>query len=58
MTRTDPWQSIKGVKFHNNTECHLGKNIEPENNRYGTGGKKLCDECNRLNLKMPQQFSF
>jgi len=44
-----PWHSAKGRVYHNNTECNTGNNIETENKRSGTGGKRLCHECNRLN---------
>ena len=35
--------------YHNNSKCTEGNNIEKENLEYGTGGKKLCEYCKRLN---------
>lgn len=49
MPKKSPWHSIKQSVHHNNTECNTGNNIEKENLRSGTGGKRLCDECARLN---------
>lgn len=34
---------------HNNNQCTEGNNIESVNRRPGTGGKRLCDHCKRLN---------
>ena len=48
MPKASPWHSIKSPVHHNNTECNTGNNIERENLRQGTGGKPLCDECDRL----------
>jgi len=50
MPKTSPWYSIKtNDKYHNNTKCTEGNNIEPENRRSGTGGLPLCTHCKRLN---------
>jgi len=46
--KKSPWHSIKQVKYHDNTTCTEGNNIEPENRREGTGGKPRCDHCERL----------
>jgi hypothetical protein len=46
--RTGAWHSVASPVFHNNPECDTGNNIEPENLRPGTGGKRLCEECARL----------
>ena len=51
MPRTNPWHSIKRQIHHDNTNCNTGNNIEPENLRYGTGGKPLCSECDDLNSR-------
>ena len=51
MPRTNPWHSIKSDRHHNNSECTTGNNIESENRRDGTGGKPLCEECQRLNAQ-------
>ncbi len=49
MAIKSPWHSSEQKVYHNNTECNTGNNIEPENLRQGTGGKRLCKECARLN---------
>lgn len=49
MPKVSPWHSTKSDKYHNNTNCNTGNNIEVENKRSGTGGKALCDECRGLN---------
>jgi len=46
--KTSPWHSIKQAKYHDNTECTEGNNIERENRREGTGGKPICEHCERL----------
>ncbi len=51
MPQRSPWHSEKSDVYHNNTNCNTGNNIEKENVRPGTGGKKLCDECKRLNAE-------
>lgn len=48
MAKKSPWHSIKADVYHNNTNCNTGNNIERENIRLGTGGKRLCNECSRL----------
>jgi hypothetical protein len=47
MRRT-PWHSKKANVYHVCTNCNTGNNIERENVEQGTGGKRLCDECERL----------
>jgi hypothetical protein len=49
MPKTSPWHSIKQQVYHNNTNCNTGNNIEVENRRSGTGRKRLCSECAKLN---------
>lgn len=51
MAKKSPWYSTKGGVYHNNTDCNTGNNIENENRRNGTGGKKICKECQRLNAQ-------
>lgn len=46
--RKSPWHSIKADVYHECTNCNTGNNIETENRRPGTGGKRQCDECKRL----------
>lgn len=48
MAKTSPWHSVKAHVHHDNTACHTGNNIEPENVRSGTGGKPLCEDCKQL----------
>jgi hypothetical protein len=43
------WHSVKSDVYHNNSDCNTGNNIERENKQPGTGNKRLCDECKRLN---------
>jgi hypothetical protein len=45
----DPWHSANSDVYHNNRNCQTGNSIAPENVRQGTGGKPLCEECQRLN---------
>ena len=44
-----PWHSVNSEIYHNNPNCQTGMRIEPENLRQGTGNKRLCEECKRLN---------
>ena len=48
MTKVSPWNSVLQEVYHDNTECNTGNNIERENRRPGTGGKRRCAECARL----------
>lgn len=40
-----PWHAVSSDVYHDNSDCHTGNNIERENMRSGTGGKKLCSTC-------------
>ena len=53
MAIIDPIYSIEIGRdvYHNNTNCTERNNIETVNVRAGTGGKRLCDHCKRLNTK-------
>lgn len=53
MAKTSPWHSIEpnAEVYHNNTKCTVGNNIEKKNIRPGTGGKRLCKQCEDLNKK-------
>jgi hypothetical protein len=42
------WHSANSDVYHNNPNCRTGNNIKAENVQQGTGGKQLCDECERL----------
>jgi hypothetical protein len=44
-----PWHSANSEVYHNNPNCQTGNSMDPENVRQGTGGKTLCEECERLN---------
>jgi hypothetical protein len=44
-----PWYSSNSDVYHNNRNCQTGNSIAPENLQQGTGGKPLCEECERLN---------
>ena len=48
MAKTAPWHAAGSDVYHDNTECTEGNNIERENRRPGTGGKRKCDHCKRL----------
>jgi MIP family channel proteins len=43
-----PWHSVNSDIYHDNRSCQTGGSIDPENVRPGTGGKRLCEECARL----------
>jgi hypothetical protein len=53
MPITTSWYSArKGTEvYHNNSGCTEENNIEPYNVREGTGDKRLCKHCERLNLR-------
>lgn len=44
-----PWHSVNSGVYHNNPNCQTGDSMDPENVEQGTGGKPLCQECERLN---------
>ncbi len=35
--------------YHNNDACILGRDIPQNDKRNGTGGYRLCDDCEKLN---------
>ena len=47
--KASPIHTIKENVYHDNSDCTERNNIESENVRQGTGGKRLCDHCTRLN---------
>ena len=51
MAIVTAWHSAKPEcqVYHNNTRCTEENNIEPYNVREGTGGKRICQHCQRLN---------
>jgi len=48
--KVSPYHSKKeGIQvYHNSNKCTEGNNIESYNRKSGTGGKRLCDHCKRL----------
>ncbi len=48
MAKRPPWHSVKADVYHDDTNCNTGNNIEKENVRQGTGGKRKCWECKKL----------
>ena len=44
-----PWHSANSGVYHNNPSCQTGNSMDPENVQRGTGGKTLCEECQKLN---------
>lgn len=51
MPKTTSWYSARGGTevYHNNSGCTEVNNIEAYNVREGTGDKRLCHHCERLN---------
>jgi hypothetical protein len=37
--------------YHNNGACAPGRDIPPQERRLGTGGYRLCLDCQRLNVE-------
>ncbi len=48
MARKSPWHADGSDVHHECSNCTEGNNIEPENRRSGTGGKRLCKTCKDL----------
>ena len=51
MARVSPIYSVKRTDrnvYHDNDECTERNNIEPENRRSGTDGRRRCEHCSRL----------
>jgi hypothetical protein len=56
MTAVAPFYSINEVKkptqkqvHHNNGACPSGRDIPANERRSGTGGYRLCEDCQRYN---------
>lgn len=56
MPRIADFYSINEVKkpveqrvHHNNSACPPGRDIPQNERRSGTGGYRLCNDCNELN---------
>jgi hypothetical protein len=45
------FHSIKEAHYHNNWLCHAGSDVRALHIRQGTGGKALCENCDRLNAE-------
>jgi hypothetical protein len=52
MPPCEPWHSIRPTDrpvYHDNTLCREAKNIELRYRRTGTGDRRRCEECDKLN---------
>jgi hypothetical protein len=52
MSKIPPFHSIRESDrkvYHNNNRCTEGNNIEKYNRVSGTGDRRLCEHCKRLN---------
>ncbi len=50
MSRTVPWHSVHEPVYHNNTLCSGGRAANIAGSRDGSNGKRICSECEQLNL--------
>lgn len=50
MPKQQPWHSTRPGEtvYHDNTACTEGNNIERYYFAWGTGNRRLCDHCKRL----------
>jgi hypothetical protein len=49
--KTSPWHSklpSDQPRYHDETRCEVGNNIEPENVVKGTGGRLKCRRCREI----------
>ena len=49
MPRVSACHAEDSDVYHNNSACTERNNIEYRNRKSGTGGKRLCNHCARLN---------
>ena len=49
MAQRSPFYAKRRAVYHNNSACTEAGNIERYNRLPGTGGKRLCQHCARLN---------
>ncbi len=50
MPQVAPWHwDREKERYHNNRLCGPGGEIPPQQRLRGTGGKKLCLQCDKLN---------
>lgn len=48
MARVNPFHSPDQPVYHYCSNCTEGNNIEAKNKKSGTGGKRPCTHCQRL----------
>jgi hypothetical protein len=53
VAKVNPYYSItiedrQPYVYHNDNRCEDGRRIKPENLRYGTDNRRLCEVCARL----------
>jgi hypothetical protein len=51
MAKTSPWHSklpSDPPVYHDETECELGDNIQPENRVPGKDGRDKCKRCREI----------
>ena len=52
MPQVAPWHWDRDKeKYHNNTRCGPGSEIPQQHRISGTGGKKFCQQCAKLNAE-------
>ena len=51
MARVAPFHSShpNTTHYHNNSKCGPGSEIPRHNRKSGSGNKKLCEQCAKLN---------
>jgi hypothetical protein len=64
MPRVPPFHSVNEARrppvhrvYHENDACPLGRAIQQWECRAGTGGHRLCKDCERLNQLEPPKSS-
>jgi hypothetical protein len=48
MSRTVPWHSGTERIYHDNSDCSFGRGLTGRHRIEGSGGKRLCAECAKL----------
>ena len=58
MAKVAPFYSVNEIKkppqnrvYHDDSTCHPGRDIPANERRAGTGGYRLCEDCQRLGSK-------
>ena len=49
-TDSDEYPPKHREVFHDHENCPDGRRILPKHRKNGTGGKKRCDECKKLDV--------